>query len=252
MGRAYVVCRPCRRFVAVGAWLDGRDTRQATFSCTVCGGAGELTLEDPARQGLEHDLRPNPPRHPIVAIRMHHQERLADPFGHRATAREQLPQRERPRMVPEPRYRLKPLPFSTFGELADLGLVLEVWCSTCKSSRPVAVGEGWAARSFGRARFACRAERYDGVICGGLGHPHVVPTAPIERGAAFVSLYCPRCVPPWSASPVELERLPWSAAPINTVTERYRCPACGGQVRTTFHSSAHPGVGRGHHKHRPD
>jgi len=27
MGRAYVVCRPCRRFVAVGAWLDGRDTR---------------------------------------------------------------------------------------------------------------------------------------------------------------------------------------------------------------------------------
>ena len=23
MGRVYVVCEPCRRFVGVGAWLDG-------------------------------------------------------------------------------------------------------------------------------------------------------------------------------------------------------------------------------------
>lgn len=168
MGRAYVMCRPCRRFVGVGAWLDAFDTRFVTF--TVCGGAGELIVDDPAREGSQHDLRPNPPRHPIVAIRLHHQERLRDPFGHRATAREMLPQRERPRTVPEPRYRLKPMPFGTFGDLAPLGLVLEVWCSNCKSSRPVAVSGSLAARPFGRGRFTCSAQRHDGAVCRGLGH----------------------------------------------------------------------------------
>lgn len=101
---------------------------------------------------------------------MRHQERLADPFAHRATVRELLPQRERPRQVPEPRYLLKPMPFATFGELAALGLVLEVWCSTCKGSRPVMIGEALAARRFGHARFTRSAHQYDGVVCGGLGH----------------------------------------------------------------------------------
>ena len=78
-------------------------------------------------------------------------------------------------------------------------------------------------------------------FAGGLGHPHIVPEAAIERGMAFVSLNCPRCVPPWSASPVEIDRPPWSTAPINTRSERYRCPACGGQVRATFHGNTRRG-----------
>jgi hypothetical protein len=65
-----------------------------------------------------------------------------------------------------------------------------------------------------------------------------VPLQAAETSAAFASLNCPRCVPPWSASPVHLDRLPWSAAPINTGRERYRCPGCGGQVRATFHSES--------------
>jgi len=143
--------------------------------------------------------------------------------------------------VPEPRYRLKPTPFTTYGELPPLGLVLEVWCSTCKSSRPVAIGQRWAASRFGRLRFTCAAVRHDSEICGGLGHPHIVSLTSIERGAPFVSLNCPRCVPPWSASPVDLDRPPWSDAPVDTTTERYRCPACGGQVRATFHGITHRG-----------
>lgn len=239
MGRAYVVCRPCHRFVSVGAWLDARDTRLVTFSCTVCGGIGELTVEDPAKQGLQYDLRPNPARHPDVAARRQHMQQLANPFGRRPTVvRELLPQSERTKFVPEPHYRLKAMPFATFGELAGLGLVLEIWCSTCKSSRPVTIGDRIAARPFGRARFTCSAAHYDGVVCGGLGHPHIMPAVPIGRGVAFVSLACPRCVPPWSASPVELDRPPWSNAPIDIGTERYRCPACGGQVVATFHVEA--------------
>ncbi len=242
MGRVHVVCEPCRRYVGVGAWLDSLDSRVVTFSCTVCGRPGKLTFDDPATAGLQQDLRAKPLRHPEVAGRLQHMQHLANPFGRRPTVvRELLPQSERTKFVAEPRYRLKPMPFATFGELPSLGLVPEVWCSACKSSRPVAVGEGWAASRFGRARFTCRAKRHDGEICGGLGHPHLVPAAPIERGVAFVSLHCPRCVPPWSASPVELDRPPWSAAPIDTGSERYRCPACGGQVRATFHSNARHG-----------
>jgi len=245
MGRAFVVCRPCQRFVGVGAWLDGLDTRLVTFSCSVCGGPGELTVEDPARDGMQHDLRANPVRHPEVAARLVHMQKLANPFGRRATVvRELLPPSERTKFVAKPHYRLKPMPFATFGELTPLGLVLEVWCSTCKSSRPVAVGESLAARRFGRGRFTCNAQRYDGVVCGGLGHPHIVPRAPIEREVAFVTLNCPRCVPPWSARSVQLSRPPWSHAPIDTASERYRCPACGGQVWATFHSNSPRGGGQ--------
>jgi len=236
MGRVYVACEPCQRFVGLGAWLDSLDSRLVTFSCSLCGGAGKVTLDDPSREGLQHDLRANPARHPAVALRIEHARRLANPFGRRPTVvRELLPQSVRTKFVPEPRYRLKPMPFATFGDLSGQGLVLEVWCSTCKSSRPVAIGASLASRRFGRGRFTCIAARHDGVACGGLGHPHVVPLVPIEHGAPFVSLNCPRCVPPWSASPVELDRPPWSMAPINTASERYRCPACGGQVRATFH-----------------
>ena len=238
MGRAYVVCRPCRRFVGVGAWLDGLDTRSVAFSCTVCGRPGELTIEDPAKEGLQHDLRANPARHPEVAARLQHMQHLANPFGRRPTVvRELLPQSERTKFVPEPRYRLKSMPFATFGDLPRAALVLEVWCSTCKCSRPVAVGERLAVRRFGGVRFICASRRHDGEPCGGLGHPHIVPLQAIESRLAFVSLNCPRCVPPWSASPVQFDRPPWSEAPIDTATERYRCPACGGQVRATFHGN---------------
>jgi hypothetical protein len=236
IGRVYVVCEPCRRYVGLGGWLDNLDSRLVTFSCTVCGRPGKLTFDDPGKEGLQHDMRANPLRHPEVAARLAHMQHLANPFGRRPTVvRELLPQSERTKFVPEPQYRLKPMPFATLGELAGLGLVLEVWCSTCKSSRSVAIGEDLAARRFGRGRFSCTAARHEGVMCGGLGHPHIVPLSPIERGVAFVSLNCPRCVPPWSASPVELNRPPWSLAPIDTGSERYRCPACGGQVRATFH-----------------
>jgi hypothetical protein len=238
MGRVYVVCQACRRYVGVGAWLDGLDSRTTTFSCAVCGRPGKLTYEDPAREGLQHDLRANPVRHPEVAGRLAHMQHLANPFGRRPTVvRELLPQGERTKFVPEPRYRLKPMPFRTFGELRGVDLVLEVWCSSCKNSRPVAIGERLATRLFGSVRFICQGRRHDGGPCGGLGHPHIVPLQVGERSVAFASLNCPRCVPPWSASPVHFDRRPWVAAPIETARERYRCPACGGQVRATFHSA---------------
>jgi hypothetical protein len=70
MGRPFVVCKPCRRFVPLGNWLDDRDSRTTTFSCSVCGAAGDVVFEDPAREGLQHDPRPNPPRHQMAALRL--------------------------------------------------------------------------------------------------------------------------------------------------------------------------------------
>ncbi len=65
--------------------------------------------------------------HLAMALELH----FANPFGRQPTVvRELLPQSERMKFVPEQRYRLKPMPFATFGELQRLGLVLEVWCST--------------------------------------------------------------------------------------------------------------------------
>ena len=150
------MCLPCLRFVELRAG-DDRDTRTTTFSCCRCGGEGRLVFDDPAKEGLQYDPRSRPSRHPDRTIRLQQIARLHDPFGHRKAAREDLPQREKPRPEPEPRYRLKPMPFVTYGELPALGLSIEVWCSTCKSSRPVAVGEGLAPRRFGSALHLQRA-----------------------------------------------------------------------------------------------
>ena len=121
MGRLYAACRPCRRFVPLGAWLDGRDTRTTTFSCSACGGPGDVVLEDPAREGLQYDSRPNPPRHRMAALRLQQFQQLNDHYGHKPAAREVMPQAERPRREPEPRYRLKPMPFTTHGRCRSHG-----------------------------------------------------------------------------------------------------------------------------------
>jgi hypothetical protein len=49
---------------------------------------------------------------------------------------------------------------------------------------------------------------------------------------------CGGCLPAWFAESVQLGRPPWSLDPLDTRSERYRCPGCGGQVRTTFHGDA--------------
>jgi hypothetical protein len=60
-----------------------------------------------------------------------------------------------------------------------------------------------------------------------LGHPAVVPAVAIDRSRPFVSMSCSRCHPRWQIDDLQLDRPPWSATPINPVTERYRYPGCG-------------------------
>jgi hypothetical protein len=90
MGRVYVVCESCRRYVGVGGWLDNLDSRIVSFSCSVCGRPGKLTFDDPVKDGLQHDMRANPTRHPEVAARLQHMRHRANPFGRRLTVVHEL------------------------------------------------------------------------------------------------------------------------------------------------------------------
>jgi len=252
MGRAYVVCRPCRRFVPLGRWLDARDTRKTTFSCSVCGGDGDVVLEDPAKEGLQHDPRPNPIRHQMAALRLRALHALNDPVGHKAAARETLPQRNKPYLERMPRFRLKPMPFRTFGELPALGLALSIYCPACYTAVPREIDGRLAPHRWGHVRFTCSQTRYNGYLCGSWGHLHLDPVEPISADEPFVSMECGRCPTPWFAERIQLGRPPWSLAPIDAGKERYRCPGCGGQVRMTFHGRPSKGGRSGGHSRGPE
>lgn len=243
LGQPYVVCGPCRRFVALGAWFDRRDTRATTFSCSVCGGAGDVVLEDPAREGLQHDPRPTPMRHRLATVRLralhqHHASR----FGRRDPPRESQA-REKPPPEPMPRAKLVPLPIQTFREALEFGLGLRVHCPGCHDWQRVELAPGQLERPFaGGARLVCaRVKRKlygDGTeVCGSTGEPVFGPAAPRDPDRTVVDLQCggtrrhPH--PRWEIAGIELDAPPWAGRLGDG--ERFRCPGCGGTARHTFH-----------------
>jgi len=73
--------------------------------------------------------------------------------------------------------RTRPLPVSTFGEMAELGHELHVWCQRCKTSRRLSITSTLWARPFAGARFRCTRPLWDGRACGGaaVGNPRDRP-----------------------------------------------------------------------------
>jgi hypothetical protein len=72
--------------------------------------------------------------------------------------------------------RLVPLPVSTFGEIAALGLEVHVWCLRCKRARPLPLNlPGLHVRPFAGARFRCTRTLWDGAICNAGGYPTIRP-----------------------------------------------------------------------------
>jgi hypothetical protein len=69
--RLFVQCVPCRRYLslAVGP-IRERDSRRTTFSCCLCGVAGEVVIDDPAEKGFVLDRRETPQRHPAAYARL--------------------------------------------------------------------------------------------------------------------------------------------------------------------------------------
>lgn len=66
MGRPYVVCRPRRRFVSIGSWLDGRDTRKTTFRPRQRPNRRSLRSQMPFAMNTEDRRRPHC-RLPVVS-----------------------------------------------------------------------------------------------------------------------------------------------------------------------------------------
>ena len=77
--------------------------------------------------------------------------------------------------------RTRPLPVLTFGEVAELGLELHVWCQTCKTSRRIEITSALQVRQFAGARFRWERVLWDGRLCGGSGVPSMRPDSFGER-----------------------------------------------------------------------
>jgi hypothetical protein len=129
------------------------------------------------------------------------------------------------------RATLRPLPVSTFGDIAELGHELHVWCQRCKTSRRIDITPALWARQFAGARFRCERILWDGSTCGGSGVPSMRPPVRAAVDAKYVNLHCEGCVPPWSILEVDHKSTPWSLS----AGDRFTCPACGSLVDMRVH-----------------
>jgi hypothetical protein len=91
---------------------------------------------------------------------------------------------------------LHALPFTTFGQLAALGLKATVYCSRCYEQRPIdPAAEHLRERCFATIRFLRTTIRHTGDICGCSGsvashHPYAtgngsISTALIAEGTSI-------------------------------------------------------------------
>lgn len=141
------------------------------------------------------------------------------------------------------------LPFSTFGEIAALGLDVHVWCCSCWHRKQIDPADArWSARIFAGARFRCSGTHAFGGACNGPGALSIKPREPIRAGSAIehATLHCPRCLPYWEINDVRFGVAPW---PDLHRGERFRCPGCRDLLSMTFHGGPGiPGTDRFHER----
>ena len=136
---------------------------------------------------------------------------------------------------------LRPLPFTTFGEIAALGLAVHVWCLRCKSTTTIdAADPRWAHRGFAGARFRCTRVDWQGKACGAVGAPSIEPPAagrvPLNSAIRRAFLMCVKCVPPWQIVDVRMDLPPWAG--LLGDGDRFLCPYCRGTVGWQWHGGA--------------
>jgi hypothetical protein len=132
---------------------------------------------------------------------------------------------------------LHALPFTTFGEVADAGLEVEVRCAGCNHRVKIdPTNEQLRNRPFAAAPFRCTAiiQRYTAHPPHTCGHPGNVYIRPRERlqvggPVTLAFLFCRRCAPYWQIDQVQLDKPPWSTTHLGP-DDRFRCPGCRGRV----------------------
>jgi hypothetical protein len=109
-----------------------------------------------------------------------------------------------------------PLPITTFGEIAALGLEAEVHCSSCYRQTKVDMADRRLNdRVFAAAPFRCSGMRDRGFAvplqpCGAPGFVYIKPAVllPVGGEVTLIFLSCPRCVPPWFIEHMPADRPP--------------------------------------------
>ena len=124
--------------------------------------------------------------------------------------------------------KLHPLPFTTFGEIAALGLKATVYCSACYEHRPLdPAAEQIRDRCFATTRFRCTEIRYTGNVCGSLGAVEIEPSLllPVGGNDHLAFLSCRTCLPSWSINYIPIEQPPWNVVDWRA-GDHFRCPGC--------------------------
>ena len=132
---------------------------------------------------------------------------------------------------------LHPLPLTTFGELADLGLKAAVYCSRCYEHRRIdPAAEHLRGRCFAKTRFRCTKIRYTGEVCGCPGTVEIEPAVllPVGGEVTLAFLFCTTCAPSWQVSRVPIDQPPWSAVRRER-GDRFRCPGCRKPIAWHIH-----------------
>jgi hypothetical protein len=240
VGRSWVVCVPCRRYVTLPRGLADRDTPATTFSCSVCGEEAKHVTEDPGKDGkLQHDPRPRPRHHVDAVVRLkvfaemrrHDEEKML---------RDRPVRTEQPKPEPPRRYALKPFPVRTFGDLVTWGLTATVHCGSCRHHRPLVVEDRQLALPLLRPRLACSAIHPATAAsaarpCTGRGQLWLSP-ADLDGvpAAPFVTVVCGHQDHTYlMASYLLLDRPPWARYLLRG--EQFGCPQCGRRMGHTWH-----------------
>lgn len=140
-----------------------------------------------------------------------------------------------------------PLPFTTFEEIAALGLEVEVSCPSCHhiaSADPAS--QQLRARRFVDVRFRCQQliqpyTAHPARRCNTLGHLAIRPPADkaIQPGQAVphAIVSCGSCVPHWEIAQAPRHDPVWKPLwdKIKDARTRIRCPGCGAGLITSWH-----------------
>jgi hypothetical protein len=108
---------------------------------------------------------------------------------------------------------LHPLPFTTIGEIAALGLKATVYCSACYEHRNIdPAAERLRDRCFATTRFRCTEIRYTGAVRGCARSVEIEPSVmlPIGGEDTLAFLSCSACVPSWEINYVPIDKTPRS------------------------------------------
>src|SRR5215831_5516855 len=125
---------------------------------------------------------------------------------------------------------LRPLPFTTFAEIAALQLEAHVYCSRCYALRQIDPSADHVRdRCFAGTRFRC-------MRCDTPGPLQIRPAELLLVGGAITLAFrwCKHCLPPWEISYIPIDQPPWNAV-IAGKGERFQCPGCGGSVAWHMH-----------------